>query len=107
VRDGSKAAMILALIRRPEGATIHEIADGTKWQEHSIRGFISGTLAKKMGLKIETQRRRTAGVRIALASSRDARAAGVGRYARSLVLPPCLRNACEFEISLAPVSSSS
>ena len=46
--------MILALIRRPEGATIHEIADGTKWQAHSIRGFISGTLAKKMGLKIET-----------------------------------------------------
>jgi hypothetical protein len=53
-RDGGKKAMILELLRRKGGATLAEIAKATQWQNHSIRGFISGTLGKKMGLVVES-----------------------------------------------------
>lgn len=53
-RDGSKKAVVLALLRREGGATLGEIAKETDWQLHSIRGFLSGQIAKKMGLKIES-----------------------------------------------------
>lgn len=53
-RDGSKKAVVLALLRREGGATLGEIAQATDWQLHSIRGFLSGQVAKKMGLKIES-----------------------------------------------------
>jgi hypothetical protein len=53
-RHGSKKATILELLRRPKGATMAEIGEATGWQNHSIRGFISGTLSKKMGLAVES-----------------------------------------------------
>jgi len=53
-REGSKKAQVLELLRRPEGASLKEIADATQWQAHSIRGFISGALGKKMGLTVES-----------------------------------------------------
>jgi len=52
-REGSKKAIVLELLRRKDGATLEEIGKATNWQSHSIRGFIS-TIAKKMGLKIES-----------------------------------------------------
>ncbi len=58
-RDGSKKAAILELLNRKDGATMAEIAKATGWQNHSIRGFISGTLTKKMGLKIESTKSET------------------------------------------------
>ena len=45
---------MLELLRRPKGATLAELAKATGWQNHSIRGFISGTLSKKMGLTVES-----------------------------------------------------
>ena len=55
-REGSKTAMVLELLRRKDGATIGEIAKATNWQNHSIRGFISGTITKKMGLPVESSK---------------------------------------------------
>ena len=57
VRAGSKTATILDLLRRAKGATLAEIMEATSWQAHSCRGFISGTLGKKMGLTVKSEKR--------------------------------------------------
>ena len=56
-RAESKGAKILGLIRRPKGATLAELAKLTGWQNHSIRGYLSGTVGKKMGLTVESTKR--------------------------------------------------
>jgi hypothetical protein len=52
MRDGSKSAKILDLLKRPGGASAKELMKVTGWQAHSLRGFLSGTVGKKMGLTV-------------------------------------------------------
>jgi len=51
-RDGSKTATILEMLKRTGGATAKELLRATGWQPHSLRGFLSGTAGKKLGLTV-------------------------------------------------------
>ena len=48
----SKQDAVIAMLRRPEGATIDEVASATGWQRHTVRGVFSGTLKTKLGLTL-------------------------------------------------------
>ena len=51
-REGSKTEKVLDLLKRAGGATTKELIKATGWQPHSVRGFLSGTVGKKMGLAV-------------------------------------------------------
>jgi len=53
----NKSSQIIRLLERPHGATLNELLKATGWQPHSIRGFLSGTLKKKMALKLQSSKR--------------------------------------------------
>jgi hypothetical protein len=55
-RDNSKQARVIAMLKRPEGATIHQICDLTGWQSHTARGFFATALKKKLGLTITSEK---------------------------------------------------
>ena len=54
--DTTKLAQLEALLRRPEGATLDQISASIGWQAHSVRGAMSGTLKKKQGLTITSDK---------------------------------------------------
>ena len=60
-RANTKQALMIEMLRQPEGATVEQIADATGWQNHTVRGAIAGTLKKKLGLMITTERVRSVG----------------------------------------------
>ena len=56
-RRGTKTAKILALLERQDGASLAELRKATGWQAHSVRGFLSGALKKRMGLRVASEKR--------------------------------------------------
>ena len=48
----SKQTAVIAMLQRPEGATVEEVAGAMGWQRHTVRGLFSGTLKKKLGLAL-------------------------------------------------------
>ena len=75
-RAGTKQAMMIEMLKRPEGATVDQIAAATGWQHHTIRGAISGALKKKLGLTVEARRSAPTSVVGAGSQARDMRAVG-------------------------------
>ena len=55
IRQGTKQALLIEMLQRPEGASIPEILAATSWQAHTARGAISGGLKKKLGLNVVTK----------------------------------------------------
>ena len=52
-REGTKQEKVLAMLRRPEGATVAQIAEATGWAQHTVRGFFAGL--KKKGHAVEAK----------------------------------------------------
>ncbi len=55
-RTNTKQAQLIALLQRPDGATIEEIVKKLAWQSHTVRGAIAGTLKKRLKLKVESEK---------------------------------------------------
>jgi hypothetical protein len=52
--SNSKQSQVIALLRQPRGASLSELMTATGWHAHSVRGVISGTLKKRLGLAVQT-----------------------------------------------------
>ncbi len=55
-RPNTKHARIIAMLRAPAGATIAAMMTATKWQQHSVRGFLAGVVRKKLGLNLVSEK---------------------------------------------------
>lgn len=51
-KPGTKQALLVDLLSKPKGVTIDEMVGSTGWQRHSVRGAISGTIKKRLGLTV-------------------------------------------------------
>ena len=51
----TKQQVVIAMLRRKRGVTIDDIAEKTGWQSHSVRGFCSGLVKKKLGLPLVSE----------------------------------------------------
>ena len=52
----TKQELVLTLLSRSVGASIEEMMQATKWQQHSVRGFLAGTVKKKLGFMLTSSK---------------------------------------------------
>lgn len=57
VRPNSKTAQVIELLHQRTGASLNALMQATGWQAHSVRGFLSGHLSKKMGRHVRSFKR--------------------------------------------------
>ena len=81
-REGTKQEQVLAMLRRPEGATVAQIAEATGWAQHTVRGFFAGL--KKKGHTVEVLERTSR-------SARTSRAPRAATASTALHLPTTRR----------------
>lgn len=55
-QGGTKQAILIDLLKRPEGATLPQMTEATGWQVHTVRGAMAGALKKKLGLEITSEK---------------------------------------------------
>jgi hypothetical protein len=63
----SKHDLIIGLLRRKQGASLAEMQAVSRWQAHSVRGFLSGTVKKRLGLKLDSARSKEGELRYTIA----------------------------------------
>jgi Protein of unknown function (DUF3489) len=55
-REGTKQAQLVAMLQRPQGATIAQVVEATGWQPHTVRGALAGALKKRLGLTVTSEK---------------------------------------------------
>ena len=55
-RPGSKLAQVVDLLEGEAGATIAEIMAATSWQQHTVRGALAGSITKKLGRTLSSEK---------------------------------------------------
>lgn len=56
IKGPTKQARVIALLSNPEGSKLTDLMQATGWQAHSVRGFLSGTIKKKLGHHLISQK---------------------------------------------------
>jgi len=56
-RGDTKQAKVIAMLKRPAGATVEQIIKATGWQPHTVRGFFAGALKKRLGIEVTSEKR--------------------------------------------------
>ena len=57
IREDTKTAQVIALLKQPAGCSLQNLMKAAGWQAHSVRGFLSGQLRKKLGLRVKSFQR--------------------------------------------------
>ena len=55
-REKTKQAALIAMLRAPEGATVEEITAALQWAPHTVRGMFAGTLKRRLGLAVTSEK---------------------------------------------------